>query len=231
MKLLPLAAAAALSAVLAAPASASTFVNGGFDTGDLSGWTASPGFVQTVTSADDASGGAAPFGEHFTPKSGGDFAQLTAGVDVGVYSTLSQDFTLTEDSTVSGFAAFLAFDEQTYDDDAYVKIVKDTGEEFLFTRDIVAVGDYGHTDWTQFTSGVLGAGSYTLIAGVRNSPDDTDNLFPAQLLVDSFDIAAADTGGPTGAVPEPASWALMIAGFGLAGGALRSRRSAALRGV
>jgi len=27
-------------------------------------------------------------------------------------------------------------------------------------------------------------------------------------------------------VPEPASWALMIAGFGLAGGALRRRRRA-----
>lgn len=32
----------------------------------------------------------------------------------------------------------------------------------------------------------------------------------------------------SGAVPEPASWAFMIAGFGLVGGALRQRRSAAL---
>ena len=30
---------------------------------------------------------------------------------------------------------------------------------------------------------------------------------------------------PTSAVPEPATWAMMIAGFGLAGGALRTRRS------
>jgi|GEM_PF-1302518 len=33
-------------------------------------------------------------------------------------------------------------------------------------------------------------------------------------------------GGSTGAVPEPASWALMIAGFGLAGATLRQRRGA-----
>jgi hypothetical protein len=31
-------------------------------------------------------------------------------------------------------------------------------------------------------------------------------------------------GGPNGAVPEPASWALMIAGFGLVGGALRNAK-------
>ncbi|THD61667.1 MAG: PEP-CTERM sorting domain-containing protein [Phenylobacterium sp.] len=32
---------------------------------------------------------------------------------------------------------------------------------------------------------------------------------------------------PTGGVPEPASWALMIAGFGLAGAGLRRRRGRA----
>ena len=31
---------------------------------------------------------------------------------------------------------------------------------------------------------------------------------------------------PTGAVPEPASWAMMVAGFGLVGGALRRRSMA-----
>ena len=33
---------------------------------------------------------------------------------------------------------------------------------------------------------------------------------------------------PGGAVPEPASWAMMVGGFGLIGGALRSRRRAAV---
>jgi len=32
----------------------------------------------------------------------------------------------------------------------------------------------------------------------------------------------------TGSVPEPASWALMLGGFGLVGGAMRSRRKAAV---
>jgi hypothetical protein len=30
-------------------------------------------------------------------------------------------------------------------------------------------------------------------------------------------------------VPEPASWALMLGGFGMVGGALRSRRKVAVR--
>ena len=40
----------------------------------------------------------------------------------------------------------------------------------------------------------------------------------------SFAFATPDPGGPAGPVPEPASWAMMIGGFGLAGGALRYRR-------
>jgi hypothetical protein len=39
-----------------------------------------------------------------------------------------------------------------------------------------------------------------------------------------FGVRIADAGGFTGGVPEPANWALMIAGFGLAGAAMRVRR-------
>ena len=49
-------------------------------------------------------------------------------------------------------------------------------------------------------------------------------------LIDNFAIDLNPTGGIStragvAAVPEPASWALMIAGFGLAGGAMRRRRA------
>ena len=64
--------------------------------------------------------------------------------------------------------------------------------------------------------------------------------FGQQTYVQSFGFNDANPGGnldsypdnqhgafvlSTGAVPEPASWALMISGFGLVGGALRTRRS------
>ena len=42
-------------------------------------------------------------------------------------------------------------------------------------------------------------------------------------------ITATTAAGPAGAVPEPASWALMLGGFGMVGGAMRSRKRAGVR--
>ena len=51
----------------------------------------------------------------------------------------------------------------------------------------------------------------------------TDTGPPSAMLVSGL-TGTASAGG----VPEPASWALMIAGFGLAGAQLRRRRTAAV---
>ncbi|WP_443969552.1 PEPxxWA-CTERM sorting domain-containing protein [Sphingobium sp. CR28] len=55
-----------------------------------------------------------------------------------------------------------------------------------------------------------------------------DTLFDVStndgLAIDDFTLKASLT--PTGAVPEPASWAMMIAGFGFVGSALRRRKAA-----
>ena len=215
----------AIAGALAFPASAAGLVNAGFEAGDLTGWTFSEGFVQVVSFADDATQDPI-FGEHYLPTGGAYFAQLTAGVDVGVYSTLSQNFTLGGAGSVSGDAAFLAFDSAPFNDDGYVRILNtDTGALVysLFASDVNTVGDFGHTDWTHFTSGLLGAGTYTLEAGVRNNLEDGDNSVPSQILVDSFAVTDAGPGG----IPEPASWMLMILGFGGLGAMLRARRRAA----
>ena len=50
--------------------------------------------------------------------------------------------------------------------------------------------------------------------GIRFGPDSFN------VGIDNIDFSVADIG----AVPEPASWALMIAGFGLVGSAMRRRR-------
>ena len=78
------------------------------------------------------------------------------------------------------------------------------------------------------------------VATARTCSDDpfaeelvvTDTVFTisSSARVGNQIIASVATGGGIAAVPEPATWALMIGGFGMAGAALRSRRRAALVG-
>lgn len=217
MKLSQLAIAVALGAGIAAPASAAVFANAGFETGDITGWTAGgSGAVDVVGSATDLLPTTA-----FAPTEGQFMALLTAGPNDD-YTTLSQAFTLTSASVVSLDALFVAFDETSdgegFDDDAYVRIFDSLTNTTLFQADVNLVGDYGNTGWTHLTQS-LAAGTYTLEAGVRNVGDTPDTYAPgfdSKLLVDNLAVA----------IPEPATWGLMILGFASLGGALRARRSA-----
>ena len=47
----------------------------------------------------------------------------------------------------------------------------------------------------------------------------------------NFNGALTYSGGIPGGVPEPASWALMIGGFGLVGASMRRRRDGLYRGL
>ena len=208
---------AALSA-LSAPAHATVLLNAGFETGDLAGWIYTDGFAEVVTGADDAIV-TPPFGEHFTATEGGHFARLTAGPETGIYATIQQSFALTAASQLSFDAAFLAFDYLDYNDDAYVIIRGLSGEEPVFVSSVAAVGDQGHTPWGHFTSGPLAIGAYVLEAGVRNV-GDPDAFYSSQLLLDNVSLSAITVTG----VPEPATWAMMIIGFGAAGSIVRTSR-------
>jgi hypothetical protein len=64
-----------------------------------------------------------------------------------------------------------------------------------------------------------GLGNYPTIA--FDTADERGRIAAWSIVVE---------GGGPGAVPEPAAWALMIAGFGLVGGAARRRRAAAVVG-
>jgi hypothetical protein len=75
---------------------------------------------------------------------------------------------------------------------------------------------------TAFLSGKYASGIFALGAG------DTIAFAAAALPAGFSDGTLAVTARPSDArVPEPATWALMIAGFGLIGGALRRRTLAA----
>ncbi len=119
---------------------------------------------------------------------------------------------------------------------------------------IVQVGTHnqGTTDYLYAEAGYSSDGSLTLsvfdinnvlLSSVTNgNPLGTygrTTFSIATAGIASFRISGGDTYGvneirlntPSGAVPEPATWGLMIMGFGLSGVALRSRRRMAIAAV
>jgi hypothetical protein len=79
----------------------------------------------------------------------------------------------------------------------------------------------GYTGWIKSTYTIADAGTYRLQFGVSNFGDtslDTGLAFTGALV----------DGNPVDPVPEPATWAMLIAGFGLVGAAARRRRNAAV---
>jgi hypothetical protein len=68
--------------------------------------------------------------------------------------------------------------------------------------------------------GVGGGGGMASFAGGSDEDPPLVTLGDSQL----GSLTGEDTGSDVAAVPEPSSWALMIAGFGLGGAVLRQRR-------
>ena len=90
----------------------------------------------------------------------------------------------------------------------------------------VTAGTYDHT----FDTAALATWNPTFVANNGGTALGAEAAFLAALLDEKAYINIHSTFRPGGeirdfyeAVPEPATWALMIAGFGLAGGALRRR--------
>ncbi len=79
----------------------------------------------------------------------------------------------------------------------------------------------GYTGWVEMNYIVQTAGSYQLRFGVVNW---ADTAFQSGLAWNGAFIG--DTPIGPGAIPEPATWAMMILGFGLVGHAARRRRMA-----
>ena len=203
-------AAVAAATLSSAPAQAAELFNGSFED-ILTNWAADPSLFQTPGEFEhrDENGTA---DKKYTPVDGVLLGVIQAGA--GDFEVLiAQTFT-TKGGTFSGSAAFLAEDFLDYNDFGFVRLRHGADVIELFASDVAAVGAFGFTEWTGFST-QLAAGTYTLEAGVVNA---TDEFNPSFLLVDDFRMKA---------VPEPSTWALMIAGFGLAGAALRRRRLAA----
>jgi len=223
---------AAMIALAAGAAHAQNLItNGGFETGDFTGWSTN---VQSGSSgnlyvhANDGTSVPSSLPTAVNPI-GGNFFAVTDQSGPGSYS-LTQAFTLSSSGTVNiSFDLFANnYAGNTYangrdftvspNENEVVDILKAGADAFTNDpNDIVAVlfgpGTAASSWGTVNASLNLAAGNYVF----RFAETDNQSNFTAGL--DNVSVIG-------GAVPEPASWAMMLGGFGLVGGAMRRRRTA-----
>lgn len=80
----------------------------------------------------------------------------------------------------------------------------------------------GYTGWIKATYTIADAGDYRIGFGVTNS---IDTAYQSGMAFTSS-IVDGEIVDPVGEIPEPSTWAMLIAGFGLVGAAARRRRLA-----
>ena len=188
--------------VAAAPASATaaTFANGDFESA-LAGWTTSGRFEALPGSAyADGIGTAATLAQRLNT-----YVFIGAGEHTGT-NTLSQSFTTSIGQTYNFSFEVLAVGGSTQ------------AISYQFGSTIGSVTPSSGNNFSNFSTvtGSFTASGLTSTVTFMNTtaPDGTD------LALDNVVVSSV------GGVPEPASWALLIAGFGFTGAAMRRRRSA-----
>lgn len=185
-----------------------SIVNGGFETGDFTGWTTfGPAGVGSGTWLD---------GIH-APTEGSYYAGIESGLGVGVYSLVSQSFSVSAGQTLSGDWFFQTNDYLPYDDGGYLRILdsSDAVVATLLIASVSTVGDYGHTLWLPWTHTFSASGSgFKIEAGVTNS---LDNGVESRVGIDNVHLTIIPL--------PPAALAGLIGLAGVAGfGVIRRRQ-------
>lgn len=197
-------------------------INGGFETGNFTGWAVSGGGSAGVHSSF--------LGTHppeYGPKEGSRFAKIKSGNTNAEY--LSQGFSILSGMSVDGWAAFSTPDtyvdnQEIYRNDyARVDILDSSGAIIAtpWHLDVHEVGSVTDTPWEQWSWTATISDSYTLRFMVSNANADTEvkgGFVNSSALFDANEI-----GGPP--IPEPASLALLGSGLlGLCGAKLRKEQ-------
>lgn len=201
-----LAVLATATVIGATPVSAANLItNGDFSTGSLSGWTTTGNVGLAPT----------PFFGFNSPAWGGHFAAFNAG-NSSPNGVLSQAIT-----TDVGSVYILGFN--------YGVNYYDAGRGSLGQSIVASVVDTttnnilaSTTVFDNNTALVTSTLRFTAASGssvVKFTDVGTNDSYNVDGGIDHVSVTAA--------LPEPASWALMLVGFGSLGGALRFRRRAA----
>jgi hypothetical protein len=137
-----------------------------------------------------------------------DLGLLINGVDTGIYGLENHSSSYGQSLN---FGAAHAGDELTF----FIRVFN-TGDTWYSDQSLNSDGydHILHSNWTD--DGTIPAG--TLIR-FEDLPNNGDANFEDEKFVFT-NVRAVE-----GPVPEPASWALMLAGFGLAGAAMRRQRA------
>lgn len=226
------AAAAAILATSPALAATNLVTNGSFESG-LSGWTIGGTDTQGFPPVAIFYGAAQPypngaFGEAVpADNAAGSLSPDAAGgrglyfvSDFTVNQSVSQTVFLTPGNYQIGFSVYAPSNGFGNAGEAFF-----SGSIAGVTLANYAVSSGPSTTWQHFggNATILSSGNYA-VSFVFNT-----NLFPSKdVVVDRVYILRGGDGGPEiPAIPEPATWAMLIAGFGLVGAAMRRRTVAA----
>ena len=187
-------------------------VNAGFETGDLTGWTAiydhgyynDPPWLGPLVRVEASETSA---------YSGTDYAVLEAGASQGAPTILSQTFFLHAGETINGAVDFLPFVSSCdYRDYASVTINGVT----LYSAEDGHITTASLFKWTPYSFTAPSADWYTLTASITAGDSSSGGLL-------YFD--AVEPEPSASAVPEPSTWAMMLLGFaGLGFAAFRHGR-------
>lgn len=151
-------------------------------------------------------------GISFTPDAGDDLYIAGPGQSANIDTALGVDFPTGGNNTVGFTVPVSAFGADLFQNFGGGF---QSGADATFTFDVFG------------SAGLLGSFSFPVASGTGGffGLTSTDNITSIQISqADGF--AVIDNATFSAAVPEPASWALMLAGFGLVGNAMRRRSGA-----
>jgi len=196
--------------MLATPSAQANLTNGSFETGDLTGWLASPSSLVSVVGS--AAGLGFQANTTWLPTDGNYFAYLQTGGGMGVYTVMTQSFTAQAGYGLSLDVFFDTEDWFPFNDDGYVKLVGFGGAPTttLYTQSVSTVGDYNADGWTNISHIIPQTGIYALEFGVQNV---LDNIVLSGMGIDNVKL-----------IPTPGAMLLGTIGVGLVGW-LRRRRT------